>query len=73
MEKGLAGNLATAGYSVCSGLALGIDSESHHGALEKQGLTVAVLGCGIDQIYPRSNLRLAQELAERGPLFPSSP
>lgn len=73
MAKRLAGNLATAGYSVCSGLALGIDSESHHGALEKQGLTVAVLGCGIDQIYPRSNLRLAQELAEKGAIVSEFP
>ena len=44
MAKRLAGDLATSGYSICSGMALGIDSESHIGALGKQGVSIAVLG-----------------------------
>ncbi|MBN4075074.1 MAG: DNA-protecting protein DprA [SAR86 cluster bacterium] len=73
MAKRLAGDLATGGYSVCSGMALGIDSESHMGALEKQGVSVAVLGSGIDQIYPRSNLNLAEQLAVKGALVSEFP
>ena len=73
MARRLAGDLATMGYSVCSGLALGIDSESHQGALEKCGRSVAVLGCGIDRIYPNANKRLAQELVEKGAIVSEFP
>lgn len=73
IAKRLAGDLTSAGYSVCSGMALGIDSESHHGALENQGVSVAVLGCGIDRIYPDSNKRLAQELVEKGAIVSEFP
>jgi DNA processing protein len=69
IAKRLAGDLASGGYSVCSGMALGIDSESHAGALEMQGASVAVLGSGIDQIYPRTNRKLYEELAEKGALI----
>ncbi len=60
MARRLAGELAGGGYSVCSGMALGIDTESHMGAFEKQGSSVAVLGSGIDQLYPRANKKLAE-------------
>ena len=68
MAKRLAEDLAVIGYSICSGMALGIDSESHLGALESQGKSVAVLGCGIDKIYPKSNSKLANLLAQQGAL-----
>jgi DNA processing protein len=58
--------LAAAGVVVVSGLARGIDGEAHRGALEAQGPTVAVLGCGIDRDYPRSHADLARRVAAAG-------
>jgi DNA processing protein len=58
--------LAAAGLVVVSGLARGIDGEAHRGALEAGGLTVGVLGCGIDRDYPASNAQLARRIEERG-------
>jgi DNA processing protein len=57
--------LAAAGIVVVSGLARGIDGEAHRGALEAEGHTVAVLGCGIDRDYPVAHTSLAQQIAER--------
>jgi DNA processing protein len=62
----LARDLATAGVVVVSGLARGIDGEAHRGALAGGGVTVAVLGCGIDRDYPRSHAELARRIAEDG-------
>ena len=62
----LARELAEAGVSVISGLALGIDAACHAGALEGAGRTVAVLGCGIDRDYPRRNAALAKRIAASG-------
>ena len=60
--------LASAGLVVVSGLARGVDGEAHRGALEagRPESTVAVLGCGIDRIYPAAHARLGGEIAENG-------
>jgi DNA processing protein len=58
--------LSEAGQLVVSGLALGIDAAAHEGGLEGQGGTVAVIGTGIDRIYPRRNAALARRIAEEG-------
>ncbi|HEY4305737.1 MAG TPA: DNA-processing protein DprA [Gemmatimonadaceae bacterium] len=61
--------LARAGACVVSGLALGIDGAAHRGALESNGRTAAVLGTGVDVPYPRANLSIYREIAERGLLL----
>lgn len=58
--------LAAAGLVVVSGLARGVDGEAHRGALEAGGLTVAVLGCGVDRDYPAAHRELAARIRERG-------
>jgi DNA processing protein len=58
--------LAAAGLVVVSGLARGVDAEAHRGALEAGGVTVAVLGCGIDRDYPAAHADLARRVAETG-------
>jgi DNA processing protein len=61
--------LARAGVVVVSGLARGVDGEAHRGALETDGRTVAVLGCGIDRNYPAAHAGLARQIAERSLLL----
>lgn len=58
--------LASAGLVVVSGLARGVDGEAHRGALEAGGVTVAVLGCGVDRDYPAAHRELARRIGERG-------
>ena len=62
IAKGLAEN----GWTVVSGLALGIDAESHRGALDAGGKTVGVIGSGLDEFYPEENRPLAREIVEKG-------
>jgi DNA processing protein len=58
--------IAAYGVSIVSGLALGIDAQAHLGCLASQGQTIAVLGTGIDCIYPRRHVTLAQQIREKG-------
>lgn len=64
----LAGDLASRGLVVVSGLARGVDSAAHRGALAAGGSTVAVLGCGADVVYPAEHRDLARDMAVRGAL-----
>lgn len=66
-------HLAGCGLTITSGLALGIDAASHAGALRGDGLTVAVMGTGQLQIYPRENAALAEEIAANGALVSELP
>ena len=58
--------LAASGLVVVSGLARGVDGEAHRGALDAGGITIAVLGCGIDRDYPAAHTELARRICERG-------
>jgi len=62
----LAHDLAKAGWSIVSGLALGIDAAAHQGALEAEGVTVGVIGSGLDRFYPEENRELAREIVKKG-------
>ena len=62
----LARQLSRAGLGICSGLAQGIDGAAHRGALDGSGMTVAVVGTGVDVVYPRQHQSLARELLQQG-------
>ena len=64
LAKEMAQKLSRAGAVIVSGLAMGIDTAAHEGALSTNGLTVAVLGCGLDNIYPKQNENLAKKILE---------
>ena len=66
LAKELGAGLGAAGFAVVSGMALGIDSAAQEGALRAGGLTIAVLGCGVDIAYPPRSARLYAEIVERG-------
>jgi DNA processing protein len=65
--------VASAGLTVVSGMAIGIDSRAHRGALDGGGLTVAVLGCGVDVPYPPRHTRLYEEIVEKGVVIAELP
>ncbi|MBQ8157151.1 DNA-processing protein DprA [Candidatus Saccharibacteria bacterium] len=69
----LAFELAQYGVIVVSGLAYGIDSCAHRGCLDAGGITVAVLGTAIDNIYPKAHYRLAERILERGAILSEWP
>lgn len=73
MTRRLSYDLASAGVTVVSGLARGIDTAAHKAALEAGGRTVAILGSGLDKVYPQRNIGIAQQIAERGALLTEYP
>lgn len=73
IARRLSASLTRSGALVVSGGALGIDSESHIGALETGGKTVAVLGCGLDCTYPVANIALRKQISENGALVTEFP
>jgi DNA processing protein len=58
--------LTSAGWSIVSGLAIGVDTEAHKSALDCGGHTVAILANGLDHVYPKANQRLAEQILEAG-------
>ena len=69
----LATTLAHHDICIVSGLARGIDSAAHRGALDAKGSTIAVLGCGIDRIYPPENIRLFHEIIQKNAIISEYP
>lgn len=73
MAEGLAADLAEHGVCVISGLARGIDGAAHRGCLDAGGSTIAVLGCGIDIVYPREHRNLTERILKNGLLLSEFP
>ncbi|MDH3392718.1 MAG: DNA-processing protein DprA, partial [Desulfobulbaceae bacterium] len=73
MAERFSKDLASRGLTIISGLALGIDSTAHTGALAVKGTTVAVLGCGIDIVYPARNRKLFDKISETGAIVSEYP
>ena len=73
VARQLGADLARRNVTVVSGLARGVDSAAHRGALEADGRTVAVFGCGVDVIYPPEHRALVERILERGALVSEFP
>ena len=73
VARHMSGQLAANGIAVISGLALGVDTAAHNGSLDESGGTIAVLGCGLDVIYPRQNVNLAQRIGQKGAVVSEYP
>ena len=73
VARRLGADLARRGVTVVSGMARGVDSAAHRGALDGDGVTLAVLGCGLDIVYPREHAALAGRICERGALISEFP
>lgn len=73
MTSVFARTLAESGLTIVSGMAMGVDAIAHHEALEKNGKTIAVLGCGVDICYPPVNYPLYQRLKEEGLIISEFP
>jgi DNA processing protein len=69
MAQTLSMELAGKGFTIVSGMAAGIDTKAHYGALKARGNTIAVLGCGVDVVYPKKNAVLMDEIIEHGCLL----
>jgi DNA processing protein len=73
VARQLGADLARRNITVISGMARGVDSAAHRGALEGGGATIAVFGCGVDIIYPREHAKLAKQICEQGALVSELP
>ncbi|MDD4503247.1 MAG: DNA-processing protein DprA, partial [Clostridiaceae bacterium] len=69
----IAYRLAELGITIVSGMALGIDSAAHRGALAAKGRTIAVFACGLKYVYPMTNFRLSQEIQKDGAIITEYP
>jgi len=69
----LAKDLSEAGLTIASGMARGIDTAAHRAVLDVEGDTIAVFGCGVDEVYPAENRKLAESLAEKGLIISEFP